>query len=256
MEGTVCNEDLIIATITDRKYRDPWAMRQLCQDYSVRFARDLRRDIQDTTSGTSQSLILSLLRGPLTNDIWMLDQAMHMGGVDAGAVADVLMNRSSADVRTLAREYHRVHGKDLIATIRTHLEPDLYRLYSLILSFYKAEPSAFPLVVEVESKVIELRNADETVANRALVMAEILALCNVSQIRAISDAYHRKYRRRLREIVRKECEGHMQNVVLRMLGESTDRARSDAEWLREPLFRNPDAYGDGGAFVYRITSLY
>lgn len=255
MKGMGCDEAAIIKIVTGPKYQNPWVIQQLTQDYNKRFIRDLEKDIKSETRGDLEDGLLAILRGPLANDIRTLDKAMDRAGTDEAAVADVLLGRSNADIRAIAAEYRRVKGKELLTEIKEEFNADLYRLYSMVLGGTRAEPGAPVIAAEIDSKVTELHQATEGIIGaNAVSVAQIFASSSDAQLHAINEAYKRKYRRDLQEVVEKEFRGDVEDALLHMLLASSDRARSDAEWLRQPLARK---FGvKSNLFIYRISTLY
>lgn len=255
MKGMGCDERAIIKIITGPKYTNPWAIKQITLDYNKRFVRDLAQDIKSETRGDFEDGLLALLRGPLENDIYTLGKAMDRAGTDEAAVADVLLGRSNADIKAIAAEYRRAKGKDLLSEIKSEFNEDLFRLYSMVLGGTKAEPAAPVIAQEIDSKVTELHRATEGIIGaNAISVAQIFASSNDSQIHAMNEAYQRKYHRNLQDVIEKEFRGDVEDALLHMLQSATDRAKSDAEWLRSPLVRK---FGvKNSLFLYRITTLY
>ena len=255
MKGMGCDERAIIKILTSPKYTSPWAMQQLVADYNSRFIRDLVKDIKSETRGTFEDALLALIWGPLENDVRHIDGAMDRAGTDETALADVLLCRTNADVKAIAAEYRRIKGKDLQTEIKDEVNETLFRLYSMVLSGTKAEPSAPVNVADIDAKVTELHRATEGVIGaNAVSVSQILATSNEMQIRAINEAYRTKYHRSLQDVIEKEFRGDTEDALLHMLLVSSDRAKADAEWLRAPLARKMGVKDKH--FIYRVTTLY
>lgn len=255
MKGMGCDEAAIIKIVTGPKYQNPWAIQQLVQDYNKRFIRDLEKDIKSETRGDFEDGLMAILRGPLANDVRTLDKAMDRAGTNEAAVADVLLGRSNADVRAIAAEYKRVKGKELLSDIKSEFNGDLYRLYSMVLGATRAEPGAPVIAAEIDSKVSELHRATEgVIGSNAVSVAQIFASSSDAQVHAINEAYRRKYHRDLQDVIEKEFRGDVEDALLHMLLNSSDKARSDAEWLRQPMARKLSV--KSATLIYRVTTLY
>ncbi|CAI4214396.1 unnamed protein product [Parascedosporium putredinis] len=227
MKGMGCDEKALIRVFASPQYANPWAMQQLSRDYNTRFMRSLEEDIKSETRSGLETALLAVLRGPLANDVYVLDKSLNRMGTDEEALMDVMLSRSNADVRAIAAEYRRVKGKDLIVDIKEDVDDNLARMYSMILAGTRAEDAAPVLPHEIDQS------------------------SNAAQIHAIADAYRRKYHRGLEDVIEKEFRGDMEDSLLRMLSTGQDRARADAVRLREALTKRKDKL-----FINRVASLY
>lgn len=254
MKGMGCDERALIRVLTNPKYANPWTMAQLVHDYNSRFMRNLSKDIESETRGDFETALIALIRGPLENDARVLEKALDRAGTDEDALNDVLLCRSNADLRAISAEYKRVHGRDLLADIKDDVDDNMFRLYSMVLAATRAEAAAQVNPAEVEHKVTELQQATEGVIGaNAISVAQIFTSSNETQLRALAEAYHRKYHRTLQDVVEKEFRGDMEDALLRMLSRAVDPARADAERLRKPLTK---AIRNDRLFINRVVSLY
>jgi len=252
MKGMGCDEKTLIRVFSSPQYSNPWAMAQLVQDYNSRFIRSLEDDIKSETRSGLETALLAVMRGPLGNDVHVLDKSLNRMGTDEEALMDVLLNRSNADLRAIMTEYRRVKGKDLLVDIKEDVDDTLFRLYSMILAATRAEDAAPVLPHEIDQKVTELQRATEgMIGSNAISVAQIFASSNASQINAIAEAYQRKYHRGLQDVIEKEFRGDMEDALLRMLTAGQNRARSDAFRLREALTKRKDRL-----LINRVVALY
>ncbi|KAI5856732.1 Annexin [Durotheca rogersii] len=254
MKGMGCNEAELIRVFTAPKYDNPWALAQLVDDYNKRFIRDLKKDIESETRGDLETALLALIRGPLEHDVRVLIKALDRIGTDEGALMDVLLCRSNADIRAITAEYKRIKGKELLIDIKNDVDDALFRLYSMVLSATRAEDSAPLVAVEIDQKVTELQRATEgTFGANVVSVVQIFTSSNAAQLRAISEAYQRKYHRSLEHVIEKEFRGDMEDALLYMLDSANDQARSDARRLETPLCSTPRK---DRLFINRVVSLH
>lgn len=251
MKGMGCDGDLLLGTITNPKYRNPWAMAQLAKDYNTRFMRDLLKDVESETRGILELGLIALVRGPLATDVDALRKALIGLGTDEEALMDVLLNRSNADLRAISEEYKRSVGRELLADIKDDVDQPMHRLYSVVLSGTRAEDFAPVIPQEVDRKVSELQHATEGMKGaNAIAVAQVLASSSNAQIRAIVDAYQRKYQRNLEDIIKEEFKGDMKNALLRIMSNGMDPILADAERVRASLLSKDKR------LVYRLTAIY
>lgn len=257
MKGMGCDERALIKVLTSPKYSNPWAMNRLVKDYNARFIRDLVKDIKSETRGTFEDGLVALIQGPLETDARALDKAMDRAGTDETALADVLLCRSNADIRAITKKYQEVTRKNLSNEIKSEVDETLHRLYKMVLAAERKEPGPYGQVIqhEVEKHVTELHQATEgVIGSNAISVAQIFASSDDKHIEALNAEYQRKYHRGLQDVIEKEFRGDTEDALLHMLLIGTNKARADAEWLRQPLTRGIGVKDKH--FIYRITTLY
>ncbi|KAH7165234.1 hypothetical protein EDB81DRAFT_778850 [Dactylonectria macrodidyma] len=259
MKGMGCDERALIRVLTSSKYKNPFAMAQLVNDYQHRFMRDLAKDIISETSGDLETGLLALIRGPLENDARNLEKALIGAGTDEDALNDVVLGRSNADIRAITMEFQRIRSREpddriLKDVIQKDVDPKLFRLYQMVLKAERAEDTAPVIGADIDHKVMELHRATEGVIGASAVsVAQIFTSSNNSQLHAIADAYDRKYHRNLQDVIEKEFRGDMEDALLDMLLQGIDRARHDADKLRAPLDKT---FRKDRLFINRVVSLY
>ncbi|KAL2145734.1 hypothetical protein VTI28DRAFT_6429 [Corynascus sepedonium] len=252
MKGMGCDEKTLIRVLTSPQYANPWALQQLVQDYNSRFIRNLADDIKSETRGDVETALLSLIRGPLNQDVYLLDKALNRMGTDEDTLMDVLLGRSNADVRAIVAEYNRTTRRDLLTDIKEDVDDSLFRLCSMVLAATRAEDAAPVLAHDIDAKVTELQRATEgMIGANAIAVAQIFASSNAAQINAMTEAYQRKYHRSLESVIEKEFRGDMEDALLRMLMAAKNRPNADALRLREALVKRKDKL-----LVSRAVSLY
>lgn len=259
MKGMGCDERALIRVLTSSKYRNPWTMAQLVRDYQTRFMRDLGDDIKSETRGDFETGLLALIGNPLENDARTLEKALIGAGTDEDALNDVLLCRSNADIRAIILEFRRIRARcsedrELVDVIKKDVNETLFRMYQMVLAATRAEDAALVDATDIDHKVSELHRATEGMMGaNAISVAQIFTSSNDSQLRALSEAYHRKYHRSLEHVIEKEFRGDMEDALLQMLLHGKNRARFDAERLFAPL---DETFRKDRLFINRILILY
>ncbi|KAB8556624.1 hypothetical protein FH972_025660 [Carpinus fangiana] len=216
---------------------DPVIMANLRQTYSQRLSRDLIKDIQGETSGYFEEGLVALVRGPLAQDVYNLNDAIKGAGTKEAVLNDVLLGRSNADIHAIKAEYQKTYHRSLEADVKGDLSMKTERLFEMVLAGQRAEESAPVIPQQLERDVTEIHSATEGTkfgANQISV-CEILCYRSDGQIRAISQEYERRYRRPLGEVIKKEFSGHMEDAFVRQLRLAEDRAMEDAVSLEATM---------------------
>ena len=196
--------------------------------------RKLEEDIEKETSGHFEKCLLSILRGPLQQDVWCLNHAMHGAGTKETWLNDVLVGRSNADIQAIKHAYQATYRRSLESDVRGDLSAKTERLFMMILAGTRQEDNA-PIIPEsVTADVAELRRAmGGRVGTDQLTVCSILSNRSDGQIRAIAHKYPGEGHDPLEQVIRKEFSGHMEQALVQMLRCACDRAMRDAERLED-----------------------
>lgn len=226
MKGLGTDEATLIRVLTQIS---PLQVPVIKDAFRQRHGRDLEHDVQKEVSGHFELCLLSILRGPLQQDVWCLHKALKGAGTNEDLLNEVLVGRSNADMQAIKRAYHQTYHRNLEHDVRDDLSAKTERLFSMILSATREEDSGPLIPQSIDADVSEIHRCTE-----ARIGAEQLTVCSIlsnrsdSQIRAIAHAYEHKYRRSLEKVFIHEFSGHMEDVLVQMVRCGTDRAMRDA----------------------------
>ncbi len=207
----------------------PLEIPALKQVYQACHHRILEADVEKEVSGHFELCLLSILRGPLQQDVWSLNKALKGAGTNEELLNDILIGRSNADINAIKQTYQRTYRRSLEKDVRDDLSAKTERMFSMILSASRQEDSAPIIPQSIDADVSEIHRATE-----ARVGAEQLTVCSIlsnrsdGQIRAIALAYEHKYRRSLEKVLVADFAGHMEQALVQMVRCGADRAMRDA----------------------------
>lgn len=196
--------------------------------------RDLERDVKSETSGNFEKCLVSILRGPLQNDVEALQGALKGAGTDEDRLHDVLVGRSNADMHAIKHAYQAKCHRSLESKLRSDLSLKTERLFMMIVAGTRQEDSAPVLPASVDADVMELQRATEgRTGTEVLTVCSILSNRSDGQIRAIAHEYDKKWKRSLEKVIISEFAGHMEKALLQMVRCGVDRAMRDAARLED-----------------------
>lgn len=234
---------------------DPLQMMAIRQGYRQRHNRDIEKDIESETSGYFRDTLLSLVRGPLRNDVQAVHDAMAGMGTKEDIMNEVLLGRSNADINAIKQEYQKTYRKSLESDVKGDLSMKTERLFDMVLAARRAKESAPVVPQQIDQDVSEVYRATEGKAGTDQVLkspsephrirtanlfsqitvCQILSSRSDNQLRAIAHAYEQKYRHPLEKVLKSEFSGHMEDALLYMIRAATDRAKNDATLLEESM---------------------
>lgn len=234
MKGFGTNEAALIQVLSRP---DPLQMATLHHTFDQRFRRDLLKDIEKETSGYFREGLMALVRGPLEEDVYLLNKAIAGLGTKESMLNDVLLGRSNADIHAIKAAYQHHYRRSLESDVRNDLSLKTERLFTIVLAASRAEESAPVYPQQVDQDVAELHRATEgtKMGTDQMTVCSILSQRSDGQIRAVAHAYQQRYHRELSQVLAKEFSGHMKDALLRMLGCGEDRAKADAQNLEDAM---------------------
>jgi len=231
MKGFGTDEATLIRTLCH--YPAP-LIPHLKQVYQQRHKRSLESDIASETNSHFEFALLSILRGPLQNDVFLLNKALKGIGTNESMLNDVVIARSNADLKAIKQAYQATYHRTLEKDVADDLSAKTERLFSMILSATRQEDSAPVIPQAIDADVMELQRATEgRTGTDELSVCSILSSRSNGQLRAISQAYEMKYRLPLEKVLDKEFSGHMKQALIEMVRVASDPAMRDAMRLEE-----------------------
>ena len=233
MKGIGTDEATLIRTLCH--YPAP-LIPHLKQTYQQRHKRSLEADVASETRSNFEFALLSILRGPLQQDVFLLNKAVKGLGTNEDLLNDVLIARSNADLNAIKQAYQSMYHHTLESAVRDDLSALTERLFSMILSATRQEESAPVLPQSVDADVEELhRSTEGKHGTDELKVCSIISSRSDGQIRAIALAYEAKYRLSLEKVLVKEFSGHMKTALVQMVRAGSDRAMRDAILLEDSM---------------------
>ena len=251
MKGMGTNEGALIGVLARMPAPE---IAVLKQTYQQRHRRSAESDVESEVSGYFELALLSILRGPLQQDVYCLNKALKGAGTNEDLLNDVLIGRSNADMRAIKEAYQKTYHRSLESDVKADLSAKTERMFMMLLAATRAEDSAPVIPQSIDADVSELHRATE-----GRTGAEQLSVCSIltsrsdTQVRAIAHAYEAKYRIPLEKVLIKEFGGHMEDALVQMVRSGVDRAMRDAVKLEDTM-KGPGTKDE--MLVFRVTALH
>ncbi|KAG9234190.1 calpactin I heavy chain, calcium ion binding protein [Amylocarpus encephaloides] len=250
MKGFGTDEKTLIQVLSNK---DPLQIDVLRQTFNHRFSRQLIGDLQGETSGWFEEGLCALARGPLQQDVHLLNSAMSGPGTKENVLNDILLARSNADIRAIKEAYQKTFRRSLENDVKGDLSMKTERHFMMVLAANRNEESIPVVPQQVDSDVMDLYKATEgKMGTDELLVCNILTQRSDSQIRAIAHTYEQKFRKSLESVIKsvscslcdvpkchltspQEFSGHMEMALIHQLRTGTDRAMRDAYLLEDAM---------------------
>ncbi|KAF4542744.1 uncharacterized protein LTHEOB_7474 [Lasiodiplodia theobromae] len=236
MKGFGTDEKAVIRVISKL---DPVQIYSVRQTYNQRFMRDLQRDLEKETSGDFRDALLAVARGPLQQDCHTLYHAMKGMGTKESDLNDVLCGRSNADIHAIRQEYRKMFNKDLEADLRGDLSAGTETLFVMLAAGTRHEESTPVIPQNIEQAATELQNSMGTgpigLNKNAIHTCQVLTQLSDNELRAVSEAYQRRYHQSLTKAIESKFSGHMKDALHLTLVRALNRPMAEAELLEDAM---------------------
>ena len=251
MKGMGTNENALIGVLARMPAIEIPVIKQT---FYQRHHRSLESDVEKEVSGNFETCLLSILRGPLQQDVYCLHQAINGAGTNEDLLNDVLIGRSNADIRAIKEAYQHTYHRSLEADVKADLSAKTERMFMMLLAGTRAEDSAPVIPQNIDADVMELHRATEgRMGAEQLTVCSILTSRSDAQVRAIAHTYEQKYRIPLEKVLLKEFAGHMEDALVEMVRSGADKAMRDAVRLEDTM-KGPGTKDK--MLIYRVTAIH
>ncbi|THU75820.1 Annexin [Dendrothele bispora CBS 962.96] len=136
---------------------------------------------------------------------------------DETLLTELLVDRSTTDLQTLAFAFHRQYGKDIQREVKGDLSAKTERMFTMLLSSTRPPDNAPVDHQAVERDVERLYKAgQDKVGTDEIAFCDIIINRSTPQLIAIVDLYGRKYKS-LAKVIKSEFSGHMRATLLHIV---------------------------------------
>ncbi|RMD41622.1 hypothetical protein DV735_g3470, partial [Chaetothyriales sp. CBS 134920] len=234
MKGFGTDERALIAILAKP---DPLQMGLLRNTYNSILRRDLLSDIESETSGYFRDGLMSLVRGPLAQDVYNVNKAVSGMGTKESLLNDVLIGRTNADIRAIKQTYYNQYHRTMESDIRGDLSMKTEKLFDMILAATRAEEATPIIPQEIERHVGDLYAATIGRSQGAdqITVCGILTSRSTGQIRAIAQQFEARYHTTLIKALERRFDGHMEDALVLLIKRASDPAMTDAEQLESAM---------------------
>ncbi|CAF1344933.1 unnamed protein product, partial [Didymodactylos carnosus] len=122
MKGMGTNENVIIQIIANRSNVQ---RQQIKLEWKTQFGSAIK-DLEKELSGTFRETIMALFNTPHYYEAWSCHEALQAS--KEGALREILLTRSNAEIRAIVDVYKRIYQKDLEHDINNRLSGDFKRI--------------------------------------------------------------------------------------------------------------------------------
>jgi annexin A7/11 len=233
MKGFGTDEKALIAALAKK---DPMEINAVRAQYDQRLIRNMIKDIEKETSGYFEKGLVEISRGPLESDCYNLMEAMKGMGTKEVILDDILIGRSNADMNAINQKYQELFKRPLQQDLRGDLSAGTEQMYDMIIAARRAEDSHPVNPQEIEQAVTDLQAGIGSFASKNIPqVCAILTSRNDAQLRALSQAYERRFQKSLDSVLKSAFSGHMEDALRLLVQRAVNRPEAEAVRLEEAM---------------------
>jgi annexin A7/11 len=214
---------------------DPLQVNSLKQTYTqIHKGRNLEKDIDSETSRYFREGLLAIVRGPLLQDAFNVNQAVKGAGTNEDLLNHVVLGRQNADLRAIKQAYQAQYKSAMESDIAGDLSLKTKDLFRMVLSATRNEENVPVAPDSIERDVAELHRVIVGSGGQDS-FCNIVASRSDGQLRAIAQTYEQRHRTPLRDAIKKKFDGHMRDALILMVDRAADPIMSDAVQLEAAM---------------------
>ncbi|GIQ90584.1 annexin, partial [Kipferlia bialata] len=154
-------------------------------------------------------------------------------GTDEEMLIDIIMSRNAAELRAISDQYHHQFHRDMREDILSELNGKLKRVFIAALSMGREAGPADPARVNSDAEM--LRKATKGMGTDEAAVFQVLFSRSMLHLRAVFAAFTQAYGKSVRDIMKSEFGGKVEDAVVAVVDWAMDPAMSAAVMLHRSL---------------------
>ncbi|KAF8881504.1 hypothetical protein BD779DRAFT_1546281 [Infundibulicybe gibba] len=226
-KGFGTDDTLLISTLVPL---NPLQTDALAHMFLAKTGKTLFDVLANETSSWFGMGIRAIALGPLEFDVEMLEKALKGVGTNEALLTELLVGRSSEDLRLLMAAYNRRFHRELISDVAKDLSGKTQRMFNMVLTSQKPADSVPVNRAQIEADVAALYNAGQgRLGTDEMVFCDILINRSRAHITDLCAAYSLRYKS-LSKIIKKEFSGHMRDAFLHIVAGAKPKRDKNGVW--------------------------
>ena len=231
MKGLGTDEDLIINILA---YRTSQQRVEIKNKYKALYGKDLIKELKSELSGSFEDAIIGLMYSQVEYDARLLYKAMHRLGTDEGVLIEIIVTRSSQQLREIKEVFQREYKKDLVKYVESETSGHFKKVLVAILQCQRHDNN-FPVdqnICNVEAQQLysggEGRwGTDEGIFTKIFASRSNMELC------AIANYYQQMSGRNILDAIESEFSGDVKKLLKAIFHQAINTADYFATRLKE-----------------------
>ena len=188
--------DIITEILCKRKIKE---IQDIKNRYSASYGEMLDDKITDNYKGNLKTLLLSLLKEPIDNDIDDLFSSMDGLGTDEDTLTEIIVTTPPYKFKEIAEKYEKKYSRKLEDDIKSDTSSEYRRLLIAIIQGNRRE-NPYPNIKKIKEMVNELKVEEGEKLDKDIFIKHF-ALSSPSEIIMLFYYYEKQYKQSLLEVI-------------------------------------------------------
>ncbi len=188
--------DIITEILCKRKNKE---IQDIKNRYSASYGEMLDDKITDNYKGNLKTLLLSLLKEPIDNDIDDLFSSMDGLGTDEDTLTETIATTPPYKFKEIAEKYEKKYSRKLEDDIKSDTSSEYRRLLIAIIQGNRRE-NPYPNIKKIKEMVSELKVEEGEKLDKDIFIKHF-ALSSPSEIIMLFYYYEKQYKQSLLEVI-------------------------------------------------------
>jgi hypothetical protein len=188
--------DIITEILCKRKNKE---IQDIKNRYSASYGEMLDDKITDNYKGNLKTLLLSLLKEPIDNDIDDLFSSMDGLGTDEDTLTEIIVTTPPYKFKEIAEKYEKKYSRKLEDDIKSDTSSEYRRLLIAIIQGNRRE-NPYPNIKKIKEMVSELKVEEGEKLDKDIFIKHF-ALSSPSEIIMLFYYYEKQYKQSLLEVI-------------------------------------------------------
>ena len=188
--------DIITEILCKRKIKE---IQDIKNRYSASYGEMLDDKITDNYKGNLKTLLLSLLKEPIDNDIDDLFSSMDGLGTDEDTLTEIIVTTPPYKFKEIAEKYEKKYSRKLEDDIKSDTSSEYRRLLIAIIQGNRRE-NPYPNIKKIKEMVSELKVEEGEKLDKDIFIKHF-ALSSPSEIIMLFYYYEKQYKQSLLEVI-------------------------------------------------------
>ena len=188
--------DIITEILCKRKNKE---IQDIKNRYSASYGEMLDDKITDNYKGNLKTLLLSLSKEPIDNDIDDLFSSMDGLGTDEDTLTEIIVTTPPYKFKEIAEKYEKKYSRKLEDDIKSDTSSEYRRLLIAIIQGNRRE-NPYPNIKKIKEMVSELKVEEGEKLDKDIFIKHF-ALSSPSEIIMLFYYYEKQYKQSLLEVI-------------------------------------------------------
>ncbi|CAK7326862.1 unnamed protein product [Dovyalis caffra] len=231
-KGLGCDTAVVVNILANRNasQRD-----SIQQEYETLFSDDLKKQLAHQLHGHLKKAVLLWMQSPIERDVTTLRQALTGPVIDIKAATEIISTRTSSHIRQIKQIYTPSFGTRLEYDIDCHTSGDHRKFLLAYIDTTRYDgPEIDRLLVEDDANAISKIGVKKSGMDESTFI-QIFTERSTAHLIALSSAYHKMFRKELRETIKRETSGNFKYALLTILQHAVDPTNHYATVLHKAM---------------------